>query len=204
MDIHQSILATSVVVVFILIIVLLADRKCGCNKAITQKDHFHDGVISPDHFDVFLINMSKNEDRLKSFVDQYKASDLGFKNFLRYEAIDGIDINIKDYVSPRAYDEIQNAEKNGYRMRHYQLTRGGVGCYLSHQNVLRIIQDSDKKFGVVFEDDAIINPELYSKLAKVMLEIPTDWDILLLGCYCIKCIKYEKHADINRFWFLHG
>lgn len=203
MDIHEAVVTISVIVVFILVVLLLTDRKCGCQKKMAI-DHFHDGVISRDHFDVYLINLEKNKDRLQAFVDQYKASDLAFKNFFRYNAMDGSKINIQDYVSPRAHDEITQAEDSGYRMRHYQLTRGGVGCYLSHQNVLRIIRDSDKKFGIVFEDDAIIDPKIYSKMAKVMLEIPTDWDILLLGCYCIKCIKYEKHADMKRFWFLHG
>ncbi len=167
-------------------------------------DTFHDGVIKNDSFDVYLINMGKNVDRLNNFVNQYKKSDLSFKSMYRYEAIDGRTVKIKDYVSPRAYAEIMAAEKTGTRTRHYQLTPGGVGCYLSHQNVLKIVAESSKEFAIIFEDDCIIDPHIYEKMTDVMLEIPSEWDILLLGCQCIRCLKYEKYTDIDRFFQTHG
>lgn len=167
-------------------------------------DTFHDGIIKNDSFDVYLINMGKNVDRLNSFVDQYKKSDLSFKSMYRYEAIDGRTVKIKDYVSPRAYAEIMAAERTGTRTKHYQLTPGGVGCYLSHQNVMKIVAESPKEFAIIFEDDCIIDPHIYEKMTDVMLEIPSEWDILLLGCQCIRCLKYEKYTDIDRFFQTHG
>lgn len=167
-------------------------------------DRFHDGTISHDSFDVYLINMGKNVDRLNNFVEQYKKSDMNFKSMYRYEAIDGRTVKIKDYVSPRAYAEIMSAEKTGYRTKHYQLTPGGVGCYLSHQNVIKIVAESEKEFAIIFEDDCIIDSHIYEKLTDIMMEIPNDWDILLLGCQCIRCLKYEKYSDIDRFFQTHG
>jgi GR25 family glycosyltransferase involved in LPS biosynthesis len=167
-------------------------------------DMFHDGVITGDSFDVYLINMGKNVDRLNNFVEQYKKSDLSFKSMYRYEAIDGRTVKIKDYVSPRAYAEIMRAEKTGTRTKHYQLTPGGVGCYLSHQNVMKIVSESKNEFAIIFEDDCIIDAHIYEKMTDIMHEIPSDWDILLLGCHCIRCLKYEKYTDIDRFFQTHG
>jgi len=204
MDTHTTVLTVSVVVVFVVVLMLVSSNRCGCKKAKSIMDSFVDGVLSLKDFEIYLINMSKNADRLKSFVEQYKGCDLGSKNFFRFEAVDGRMLNLADYVSPRALAEIQDAEKNGYRVKHYQLTPGGVGCYLSHQQVLRIIAESDKPYGIVFEDDAVIDPKLYSKLTATMTQIPSDWDMLLLGCFCIKCVKYEQHSDMDRFFQTHG
>lgn len=205
MDTHATVLTVSVVVVFVVVLMLVSSNKCGCNKTKQkQSDNFQDGVLSFDDFEVYLINMTKNADRLNAFIDQYKGSDLGVKNFYRFEAIDGRTLNLADYVSPRALKEIEDAEKNGYRIKHYQLTPGGVGCYLSHQKVLRIISEADKPFGIVFEDDVLIDPKIYNKMTMTMAQIPDDWDILLLGCYCIKCVKYEEHAVMDRFFQTHG
>lgn len=206
MDTHATVLTVSVVVVFVVVLMLVSSNKCGCNKSKAQKqtDGFQDGVLSLDDFEIYLINMNKNVDRLNAFIDQYKGCDLSAKNFYRFEAVDGRTLNLTDYVSPRALKEIEDAEKNGYRVKHYQLTPGGVGCYLSHQNVLRIISEADKQFGIVFEDDVVIDPKLYNKLTTSMAHIPNDWDVLLLGCYCIKCVKYEEHAEMNRFFQTHG
>lgn len=196
----------SICVIIVSIIILIHfnfDKPKSCSNK-ENIDLFHDGKVTPESFDVYLINLGKNIDRLNSFIEQYKKSDLNFKNMYRFEAVDGRTINIKDYVSNRAYNEIMSAERTGYRTKHYQLTPGGVGCYLSHQNLIKIISESNKEFGIVFEDDCIINPHIYEKLSDVLLEIPSDWDILLLGCQCIKCIKYQKYLDIDRFFQTHG
>ena len=167
-------------------------------------DTFESGIVSLNDFEIYLINMTKNVDRLNAFIDQYKGCDLSAKNFYRFEAVDGRTLNLKDHVSPTALVEIEDAEKNGYRVKHYQLTPGGVGCYISHQRLLRIIGESNKPYGIVFEDDAVIDPKLYSKLSTTLLQIPDTWDMLLFGCFCIKCIKYEQHAKMDRFFQTHG
>lgn len=169
-----------------------------------QIELFHDGVINRDSFDVYLINMGKNVERLHAFVEKYKKSDLSFKSIYKYEAVDGKSLNIKDYVSPRALEEIESANKTGYRTKHYQLTPGAVGCHLSHQNVIRIFNASDKKFAFVFEDDCIIDPRIYEHVSSALLNIPNDWDILLLGCFCIRCYKYDTYSDMQRFFQTHG
>ena len=50
------------------------------------------------------------------------------------------------------------AEGRGYRTAHYQLTRGSVGCYLSHLRLYQHVLRGGAQFALVFEDDAAIAP----------------------------------------------
>jgi hypothetical protein len=55
---------------------------------------------------------------------------------------------------------------SGYRTKHYQLTRGSVGCYMSHLQLYQhILRETDAQFAFVFEDDAEIRePDLLAAL----------------------------------------
>lgn len=155
---------------------------------------------------IFLINMKRNPERLERFKQQYDASDLSQISFKRIEGVDGKRIAIEDFVSKRALEGIIIAERNGYRKHHYELTRGAVGCFLSHLNVYKAIAaDKSKDFGLVFEDDArFVTPAILNDLNQEIATLPEDWDILLLGCVCFVCGKYSAYYEVNRFFLLHA
>lgn len=159
--------------------------------------------LSTDDIDVYLINLDRNRDRLDHFIDQYMSTDLKNKQFKRYPAVDGRKLSIEKYVSSKALNEIYESEESGYRTKHYQLTRGAVGCYLSHMSVYEAIMKGDREYGLIFEDDVIIDPKILSKLNKMITSMPNDWDVLLLGCYCIKCDKFDRYYNTERFFLTH-
>lgn len=175
-----------------------------CMHLQRSKEAFTSMMLHPNEFDVYLINLSKNKDRFQHFVSLYTASDLNFKSFYRLEAVDGKTLKISEYVSDYAMDEINFAETNGHRTKHYQLSRGGVGCYLSHMMVYRRIAEGKKPYGIIFEDDVIIEKDIYAKIHDFLQNIPTDWDIVLFGCHCIKCNKETHYNNVKRFFWLHG
>jgi GR25 family glycosyltransferase involved in LPS biosynthesis len=154
--------------------------------------------------DVYMINLDRNADRLESFIEEYMMSDLRYKQFQRVTAVDGSSLDIKQYISNFAYKEIMQIEKTGYRTKHYQLTRGAIGCYLSHMKVYDLIATGDTDYGIVFEDDVSIDKNVLSKLNTVLTTMDDTWDIMLLGCHCIVCDKYETYFDIEKFFLLHG
>ena len=159
--------------------------------------------FTPDDFDVYLINMNKNRDRLQHFMKQWKSTDLKDKKFKRLSAVNGSEINISTYLSDRAYKEVQTTINNGYRTKHYQLTRGAIGCYLSHLKTYDKIANGDKPYGIILEYDVKITKNFY-KLAKgVVKEIPSDWDILLLSCHCITCKRQQLYSKVDKFIWLH-
>ena len=160
--------------------------------------------FNSDEFDVQLIHMKKNTDRLINFNNYYYNSDMKFKKFEIFPAIIGKDINLIDYVSSKGYQQILMTEKTKIRIHHYDLTRGAVGCYLSHLNIYKKLLESNYKYTIVFEDDVIMAADFYERLLYGLSVIPDDWDILLLGVMCLKCDIEKDYIKINRFWGTHG
>lgn len=157
-----------------------------------------------ENTDIYMINLDRNAERLESFIEQYLVSDLRHKQFQRIPAVDGSSLNIKDEVTPNAYSEINEIEKTGYRTKHYQLTRGAVGCYLSHVKAYKLIAEGDSDYAIIFEDDTSIEPRLFHKLNQVVKTMDDSWDMLMLGCHCIVCEKYDTYSDLTKFFFTHG
>jgi glycosyl transferase family 25 len=160
--------------------------------------------LNTDDFDIYLINMDKNTDRLIKFTNNYNKTDLILKKFKRFSAIVGKDLNLINFTSPVGYKQILETEKTGYRTHHYDLTRGAVGCYLSHLSIYKKILDNNLKYGIIFEDDCKIVDDFYSRLQDGLSKIPQDWDIYLLGVICLKCDIGKDYIKITRFWGLHS
>jgi glycosyl transferase, family 25 len=153
---------------------------------------------------IYLINLDRNTDRLEHFIEQYMLSDMRYAQFKRFAAIDGKKVRLEEHVSNLALKEITDAERTGYRTKHYQLTRGAVGCYLSHMGVWKMAAESDKPYSLVFEDDVEIDSNILKKTNELLPMIPNDWDVLLLGCFCIVCDRYEKYYETERFFLTHS
>ena len=187
-----------------------------------DKENFRDkrlfSVSPPSHRDnsfaplvhgninVYLINMRKNMDRYKRFRETFAKSDLKDVVFTRIEGVNGRALDLRKYMKPSVYKDLLESEKNGYRKHHYQLTRGAVGCYLAHMNCYYAIRQQAADYALIMEDDVrIMKPEsLFQDIQEMAEQIPTDWDILLLGCVCFVCGKFRKYYDVNRYFLMHG
>jgi GR25 family glycosyltransferase involved in LPS biosynthesis len=156
-------------------------------------------------FDVYVINMDKDEARLKSFKRAYTRCDLsGRKGLIRWKGIDGRAVSIAEYVSSKALGEILRAERLKFRSKHYELTRGAIGCWLSHVSLWRSILESDAECALIFEDDAVMARNIGDHLKD--LRPPRDWDIVLLGYMCNECDErpHDDMLQVKRFFGLHG
>jgi GR25 family glycosyltransferase involved in LPS biosynthesis len=149
--------------------------------------------------------MSKNQDRYKRFKKSFAKTDMSDIGFKRIEGVNGRLLDLNEYLSDESHKKIIKAEKNGYRKYHYELTRGAVGCYLSHLNCYKEIATQKEEYGIIFEDDVkILKPNLLNDINTVIELIPSDWDILLLGCVCFVCGKSSKYYDVNRYFLMHS
>jgi GR25 family glycosyltransferase involved in LPS biosynthesis len=191
------------IVLVIVILIILALITIEFKKTA---EHFANNspTINSNDMDVYLINLDRNKDRLEAFIEQYMSCDLRVHQIKRLSAVDGQTIeNIEDLVTPKALVEIQEVQKTGYRTKHYQLTVGACGCYLSHLQVYELISKSDKEYGMIFEDDVVIDKNIFKKFNKALVNIPSDWDILLLSCHCIVCEKMDIYYNTGKFFWLH-
>jgi GR25 family glycosyltransferase involved in LPS biosynthesis len=160
------------------------------------------------NMDVYVINLDKATKRLDHFKKQFEQSDLSHgRSPIRVSAVDGRTIDLKGVVSARAQKEILLAEKTGFRQKHYELSRGAVGCYLSHIHTWQSLLKSDKHVALILEDDALLYPHMIQYLTQEVKTVPDDWDILLLGYECLRCQKDETLGPVHRvykFFGLHG
>lgn len=83
------------------------------------------------------------------------------------------------------------------------VTRGIVGCYLSHRRLWEAVSASDEPYQIIFEDDVTITPDFWEKLHVVLQELEeneetsnNNWDVLMLGA--IGCVHPEGRHGLNR------
>ena len=156
----------------------------------------------------YVINLKNRSDRLTSFKKNFENANLDFPLKI-HVATDGKNINLNDLnISNIARREIEYIEKTGHRIKHYQLTRGAVGCYISHLDLWDKIYNTGDDYALIFEDDAVIPSNFKDKLQKSIKnlnEADTEWDIFVLDALCRDCIPYyENIVKINKFFLLHS
>lgn len=167
-------------------------------------NNLNNELYTDSDFDIYVINLKKNKERLDFFMKEYNKSDLKNIPLNVFPAIVGKDIDLVNFVTPAAYKQILTTEVLKNRKFHYELTRGAVGCYLSHLNIWKKIAESNKKFGLIFEDDVIIATDFFARLMIGLKNVPNDWDIYTCGIMCIKCDIKPDYIKVDRFWGTHG
>lgn len=153
---------------------------------------------------VYLINLKRRPDRLKKFLELYNESDMKDTLLIKFDAIDGSKLDINSVpLSELAKAELNQLESTGFRTKHYQLTKGGIGCYLSHVKIWENILKHNYKYALIFEDDAKVPHNINEIINEELKYFPNDWDIILLGYICNKCMKFKNYNTVERFMLTH-
>lgn len=154
--------------------------------------------------EIYLMNLKRRPDRLKTFLNKYKVSDLSSYPLVKYDAVDGSELDISNVpLSELAKAELLQLETTGFRTKHYQLTKGAIGCYLSHLKIWENILKNGYTTALIFEDDADIPPDLLERMREEMVHIPDDWDIVLFGYLCSQCYQHPNYNKVERFMLTH-
>jgi GR25 family glycosyltransferase involved in LPS biosynthesis len=153
---------------------------------------------------IYLINLKRRPDRLLNFNKFYGKSDLKNVPITKFDAIDGSKLDVSMIpLTELARSELTQLETTGFRTKHYQLTKGAIGCYLSHVKVWEHILKNSADSVLIFEDDAKVPPNLKRDINEKMHNVPKDWDIVLFGFICTKCMKYSEYSRVDRFMLTH-
>lgn len=154
---------------------------------------------------IYLINLKRRPDRLKDFIESYNTCGLNKKQLTKFNAVDGGVLDIKTVpLTSLAILELKQLETIGFRYKHYQLTKGAIGCFMSHVKVWEHILSSGKNSALIFEDDARPPPNFKRLINKTMTTIPDDWDIVLFGKHCYDCEDKGAYLKVNKFILLHS
>jgi glycosyl transferase family 25 len=160
----------------------------------------------PNNIQLYVINLDRNQERYANFVENCKNV-MNNVQVERFSAVDGNDISYKeleDIVAPHILQGINDIDRTHKRISDEQMTRGMVGCYLSH---IRIYEQNFDKSNIVFifEDDGKFDANVFD-IAMNFKDIPDDWDIILLGT--VRIFSYIQHSEswkrVYDFWGTQG
>lgn len=105
---------------------------------------------------VYVINLKDAVERRVSITKQLEELDIPYELF---EAINGRDLSADELAEKVDMDEV--------RKHPGWLTKGALGCALSHRAVYKTIVGADSDWSLILEDDVIVSAELKNILNHV-------------------------------------
>ena len=150
-------------------------------------------MLTTKDISTYVINLKRCKKKKKKISNMLKNNNLDFKI---YDAVNASEFTY-DYIKNN--NEISNKYKDWLLKNKSQW--GHLGCSYSHYNVLKnFVENDDKKFLLVFEDDCIIYNDFSKKLIKILNDnINLNFDILLCGYNCDSNYFTDKnHCKLNK------
>jgi GR25 family glycosyltransferase involved in LPS biosynthesis len=201
-----------ILIVLLFLVVLFVISACIFHfQKIGKKESFDipEKKTIEKELNSYVINLKKNQDRMLHFSKSYNSTDLGvLVPVQRYEAVNGNNIQLEKYVSSEVLLGIQQIDATNQRTSNHQLTKGMIGCYLSHLGVYEHAISKNKKYALVFEDDAKVSRDIYKSIKKIIYKdgnVPRDWDIILFGLIENDVRHYNNDYNLVKdFYGTHG
>jgi GR25 family glycosyltransferase involved in LPS biosynthesis len=163
-------------------------------------------LITGKNTSTYVINMDKNKNRLERITTAYMNSDIKEIPFHRFPAVVGKNVNIDEWLTPTAIQELKDVENKQHRNFHYQLTRGAIGCFLSHYTLAKqLMTDKRNDYYLNLEDDVTIQKDGFQKIQEAILNVPENWDFILFGYN--RLVKKEQVGNFilpSGFWGTHA
>jgi GR25 family glycosyltransferase involved in LPS biosynthesis len=104
------------------------------------------------------INLDKRTDRWQKMLSRFSQHNI--EQVVRFPALDG-----------KALDLPSN-------WNHFP---GAYGCLRSHLAVIEESRARQRQSVLIFEDDAVFDPQLNERFAEGVRQLPQDWDMVLFG-----------------------
>ena len=154
---------------------------------------------------IVYINLDERKDRKENIKRQIK--DTGLPKPTRVSAFNGKELVPDDYYPDTLNQDGLKDLLSEDKKAGLTLTKGGLGCMLSHQKIWKEIAElNNGEYYLILEDDAKIDINLKSHMNKAMKEAPPDWDIIYLGTNQqhdpVKVNEY--FSKVKRIYCLHG
>jgi glycosyl transferase, family 25 len=121
----------------------------------------------------FVINLKRSADRKVHMTNQLDNLHISYEIF---DAVDGLELSDHEIESKYGIDTFPTWAS--YNARN--LTKGEIGCILSHLRIYKRMVDEDIECACIFEDDNDFKKDIANLLKDNHLH-KVDWGLLFLG-----------------------
>ncbi|XP_053549831.1 procollagen galactosyltransferase 2 isoform X2 [Bombina bombina] len=138
--------------------------------------------------EIFMINLKRRQDRRDRMLRSLYEQEIMVKIF---DAVDGKALNTSQLKAMNI--EVLPGYQDPYSGR--TLTRGEIGCFLSHYYVWKEVVERGLENVLVIEDDVRFEFQFKRKLMKLMNDIEEtqlDWDLIYIGRKRMQVQRPEK------------
>ncbi|XP_048338484.1 procollagen galactosyltransferase 2 isoform X3 [Sphaerodactylus townsendi] len=151
-------------------------------------------TVPPKHPDkmgfdeIFMINLKRRKDRRDRMLQTLYEQEIAVK---LVEAVDGKALNTSQLKALNI--DMLPGYRDPYSSR--VLTRGEIGCFLSHFYIWKEVVDKEMEKTLVIEDDVRFEHQFKKKLTKLMDEIEKaqlDWELIYIGRKRMQVERPEK------------
>ncbi|XP_051742076.1 procollagen galactosyltransferase 1 isoform X1 [Ctenopharyngodon idella] len=161
------------------------------NPPVEPSRYLPKPVKKPDKMgfdEVFMINLKRRDDRRERMLRALREQEIDCKIFA---AVDGKAMNVSEIQSMGIH--MLPGYSDPYHGR--PLTKGELGCFLSHYNIWKEIEDRGLKTSLVLEDDLRFEIFFKRRLQNLMHEVESkglDWDLIYIGRKRMQVDRPEK------------
>ncbi|XP_063656668.1 procollagen galactosyltransferase 1 isoform X3 [Pan troglodytes] len=149
--------------------------------------------------EVFMINLRRRQDRRERMLRALQAQEIECR---LVEAVDGKAMNTSQV------EALGIQMLPGYRDPYHgrPLTKGELGCFLSHYNIWKEVVDRGLQKSLVFEDDLRFEIFFKRRLMNLMRDVEReglDWDLIAASASENVCVILLSPAP-NPPWLPHA
>ncbi|XP_061490043.1 procollagen galactosyltransferase 2 isoform X2 [Rhineura floridana] len=138
--------------------------------------------------EIFMINLKRRKDRRDRMLRTLYEQEISVK---LVEAVDGKALNTSQLKALNI--DMLPGYQDPYSLR--VLTRGEIGCFLSHYYIWKEVMDRELEKILVIEDDVRFEHQFKKKLTKLMDDIERaqlDWELIYIGRKRMQVERPEK------------
>ena len=155
---------------------------------------------------IYYINLAHRVDRDRNIKNIFSQIPDRF-NIQRIDAVNGNNISVSDIRADLITHQGKLDALGQHMTISIPLTRGGIGCALSHRNAYEQIIRDDIGIALIIEDDIRINDKEHfsDKLNELIKNAPKDFDILYIGYHITSAIHiYDTHGSYHKSNCVYG
>lgn len=137
------------------------------------------GLLLADQTFVISLRNSKRREGFKAAADE-----IGLENWNFYDGFDGYELELLSF----------SGRSNRSTSRSVPMSPGEIGCFLSHQALMRFAHSMNLPSICIIEDDVRFKENFVNNFEEFRSNVPWQWELMHLS---ISGMHFEKPKPIN-------